>query len=36
MKQEVKFIFDLDGTVTKQETLPIIAEHLKSRKKLMN
>ena len=22
-----KFIFDLDGTVTKEETLPLIAEH---------
>ena len=23
----VKFIFDLDGTITKLETLPIIAKH---------
>ena len=23
----VKFLFDLDGTITKQETLPIIANH---------
>ena len=22
-----KFIFDLDGTVTKEETLPLIAKH---------
>lgn len=25
--KKVKFIFDLDGTVTSQETLPLIAEH---------
>lgn len=23
----MKFLFDLDGTVTSKETLPIIAEH---------
>ena len=23
----MKFVFDLDGTVTKQETLPLIAKH---------
>ena len=34
MKQEVKFIFDLDGTVTKQETLPIIAEHFKKQEEI--
>ncbi len=27
MMGKVKFIFDLDGTVTKQETLPTITEH---------
>ena len=25
--KKIKFIFDLDGTVTSQETLPLIAEH---------
>ena len=24
-----KFIFDLDGTITKEETLPLIARHFK-------
>ncbi|GAB6123487.1 HAD-IB family phosphatase [Dysgonomonas termitidis] len=27
MNKRIKFIFDLDGTVTAEETLPLIAEH---------
>ena len=28
MKEEAtQFIFDLDGTITQEETLPLIAEH---------
>ena len=27
MKKNIKFIFDLDGTVTSQETLPLVASH---------
>lgn len=28
-KRKIKFIFDLDGTVTAEETLPMIAKHFK-------
>ena len=28
-----KFIFDLDGTITKEETLPLIARHFKVEEK---
>lgn len=31
-----KFIFDLDGTVTKQETLPIISKHFKIQDEIDN
>lgn len=27
MKNKIKFIFDLDGTITAEETLPVIAKH---------
>ena len=27
LEQEIVFLFDLDGTITKEETLPIIAKH---------
>lgn len=30
-----KFIFDLDGTVTKEETLPLIAEHFSVEEEIM-
>lgn len=30
----VKFIFDLDGTLTKEETLPIISEHFSLKEKI--
>jgi phosphoserine phosphatase len=29
-----KFIFDLDGTITKEETLPLIARHFKVEEKI--
>lgn len=32
----VKFIFDLDGTVTKQETLPLISKHFNVQQKIDN
>ncbi len=31
-----KFIFDLDGTVTKQETLPLISKHFKIQQEMDN
>lgn len=31
-----KFIFDLDGTVTKQETLPLISKHFKIQEEIDN
>jgi HAD superfamily phosphoserine phosphatase-like hydrolase len=31
-----KFIFDLDGTITKQETLPLIAKHFKVEEEIEN
>lgn len=27
MSEKIKFLFDLDGTLTRQETLPLIAQH---------
>lgn len=32
----IKFIFDLDGTVTRQETLPLIAEHFGVQTEIQN
>ena len=32
--EKIKFIFDLDGTLTKYETIPIIAEHFNIEKDL--
>lgn len=29
LKKPVKFVFDLDGTITAEETLPLIAKHFK-------
>ena len=29
MEKKIKFVFDLDGTITKLETLPLIAKHFK-------
>ena len=34
MKNTIKFIFDLDGTITKTETLPVIAEHFNIQNKI--
>ena len=30
----MKFLFDLDGTVTSQETLPVIANHFKCQEEI--
>jgi HAD superfamily phosphoserine phosphatase-like hydrolase len=34
--QKTKFIFDLDGTLTKRETLPLIAKHFGIEEKILN
>ena len=34
IKLNMKFIFDLDGTITAQETLPLMAAHFKVEKKI--
>ena len=34
MENKIKFIFDLDGTVTKEETLPLIAAHFAVQEKI--
>src|SRR5687768_11525219 len=34
--QKTKFIFDLDGTLTQLETLPLIAKHFGIEEKILN